>query len=70
MIKIKNKNELEAMRIAGKKTAIILKKIAEKVSPGVTTGDLDAYAADLAKDEGGRCAFYGYHGFSDIYVHR
>ena len=46
MIKIKNKNELEAMRIAGKKTASILKKVAEKVSPGVTTGDLDAYAAD------------------------
>ena len=64
MIKIKNKNELEAMRIAGKKTASILKKVAEKVSPGVTTRDLDAYAADLAKDEGGRCAFYGYHGFS------
>ena len=64
MIKIKNKNELEAMRIAGKKTASILKKVAKKVSPGVTTGDLDAYAADLAKDEGGRCAFYGYHGFS------
>ena len=64
MIKIKNNNELDAMRIVGKKTARILKKVAEKVSPGVTTGDLDAYAAELAKFEEGRCAFYGYHGFS------
>ncbi|QBG47768.1 type I methionyl aminopeptidase [Verrucomicrobia bacterium S94] len=64
MIKIKNQSELAAMRIAAKKTATILHKVAARVAPGVTTGELDDYAAELAREEKGRCAFYGYHGFS------
>lgn len=64
MINIKKTEELTAMRLVGNKTASVLKKVAEKVAPGVTTGELDAYAAELAKEAEGRCAFYGYHGFS------
>jgi methionyl aminopeptidase len=64
MIIIKNANELAAMRLSGVKTATILKKVAEKVAPGVTTKELDEYAAELARKEEGRCAFFGYHGFS------
>ncbi len=52
------------MRISGKKTATILHKVASKVAPGVTTKELDEYAAELARAEEGRCAFYGFHGFS------
>lgn len=52
------------MRISGRKTATILHKVAAKVAPGVTTRELDEYAAELALKEGGSCAFYGYHGFS------
>ena len=64
MINIKNASELEAMRISGKKTATILHKVAAKVAPGVTTLELDEYAAELAREQEGSCAFYGYHGFS------
>ncbi len=64
MIIVKNQDELAAMRIATKKTATILHKVAAKVAPGVTTKELDDYAAELARKEEGRCAFYGYHGFS------
>lgn len=64
MIKIKTAEELAAMRVAGGKTATILHKVASKVAPGVTTKELDDYAAELAREQEGRCAFYGYHGFS------
>ena len=64
MIIVKKPAELAAMRIAAKKTATILHKVAAKVAPGVTTKELDDYAAELARKEEGRCAFYGYHGFS------
>lgn len=50
--------------LAEKKTATILHKVAAKVAPGVTTKELDEYAAELALKAEGRCAFYGYHGFS------
>ncbi|MCK4563169.1 MAG: type I methionyl aminopeptidase [Verrucomicrobia bacterium] len=64
MIVVKKPDELAAMRISAKKTATILHKVASKVAPGVTTKELDEYAAELARKEEGRCAFYGYHGFS------
>jgi len=63
MIIVKKPDELAAMRISGGKTATILHKVASKVAPGVTTKELDDYAAELARKEGGSCAFYGYHGF-------
>lgn len=63
MIIVKKPDELAAMRISGKKTATILHKVASKVAPGVTTQELDDYAAELARKEEGRCAFYGFHGF-------
>lgn len=64
MIVLKKPDELSAMRISGQKTATILYKVASKVAPGVTTKELDEYAAELAREQEGRCAFFGYHGFS------
>ena len=64
MIQIKTGTELDAMRVSGKKTATILHKVASRVAPGVTTLELDEYAAELAREQEGSCAFYGYHGFS------
>jgi len=64
MIIVKKPPELEAMRISSRKTATILHQVAAKVAPGVTTRELDDYAAELARKEDGICAFYGYHGFS------
>lgn len=64
MIYVKNNNELTLMREAGKRTATILQMVASKVAPGVTTKELDEYAAELAIQFEGKCAFNGYHGFS------
>ena len=64
MINVKNDNELSLMREAGKRTATILHMVASKVAPGVTTKELDEYAAELANQFKGKCAFNGYHGFS------
>ena len=64
MINIKNDDELSIMREAGSRTATILHKVASKVAPGVTTKELDEYAAELAIKFDGKCAFNGYHGFS------
>ena len=64
MIVIKNKEELAGMRRAGAQTGQILYEVVSKVAPGVTTAELDAYAAELSKEVGGIPAFYGYHGFS------
>jgi len=64
MIIVKKPHELSSMRISARKTATILHKVAAKVAPGVTTKELDEYAAELARKEEGICAFYGYHGFS------
>ena len=64
MIIVKKPHELDAMRISCRKTATILHRVASKVAPGVTTRELDEYAAELAREQEGSCAFYGYHGFS------
>ena len=63
MIKIKNDAELEGMRSAGRITAQVRDAVGKKVAPGVTTGELDAYAAELIRDLGGESAFLGYRGF-------
>ena len=63
MIIIKNQTELAAMRVSTRKTATILHQVAAKIAAGVTTMELDDYAAELARKENGSCAFYGYHGF-------
>ena len=63
MIIVKKPDELVAMRMSGRKTATILHKVASKVASGVTTKELDEYAAELARKEGGICAFHGFHGF-------
>ena len=46
MIIVKKPDELAAMRVAARKTATILHKVAAKVAPGVTTQELDEYAAE------------------------
>jgi methionyl aminopeptidase len=63
MIKIKNDEELEGMRAAGRVTAQVRDAVRQKVAPGLTTGDLDVFAAQLISDLGGESAFLGYRGF-------
>src|SRR3989338_6905667 len=60
MIIIKTKEEIEILREGGKHLAGVLQKVKEKVAPGVSTKDLDAYARDLIKELGDYPAFLNY----------
>jgi methionyl aminopeptidase len=46
--------ELEGLRRAGVLAARVLREVREAVAPGVTTGELDALAAEIIASEGGR----------------
>lgn len=62
-IVLKNPREIEQMRLAGRLAAEILDKVADFVRPGITTGEVDRYAADLMKESGCKSAFLGYKKF-------
>lgn len=63
MIIIKTPEELDRMRASGQVAARIRDELARRVSPGVTTGELDDYARELMAKAGARSAFLGYRGF-------
>lgn len=60
MILIKTPAEQQSMRAAGRVAAAVLDEIAAFVQPGVTTADIDQYAAERIRSHGGRSAFLGY----------
>lgn len=60
---VKNFSELERMRAAGKITAQICGKIADYICPGMTTAEIDRFAAGLIKNYGAKSAFLGYRGY-------
>jgi methionyl aminopeptidase len=61
-IVIKNKEELEIMREAGRINAKALHVVREAIIPGVTTATLDKIAEAVIRDHGGTPAFLGYPG--------
>jgi methionyl aminopeptidase len=63
MIRIKTPEELERMRRSGRIAAEVLQAIARQVVPGVTTGDLDAFAAERIREHGACSAFLKYRGY-------
>lgn len=63
MIVVKSPDEVDRMRASGRVAAATLDAVVRRVSPGVTTRDLDAYAAEIMRGHGARSAFYGYRGF-------
>jgi methionyl aminopeptidase len=63
MIIIKTPAEIEAMKVAGRVSAKALRKTGELVRPGVSTLELDRFAENLIRMEGGTPAFLGYGGF-------
>ncbi len=63
MIILKNRDEIRKMRESGRIAAQVRDEIARRVSPGVTTGELDAAAASLMASMGATSAFLGYHGY-------
>lgn len=60
MISLKTSEEIAALREGGKILSDILTELVDMVAPGVTTGELDAYAETRMRDAGGEPAFKGY----------
>ncbi len=57
---IKTEKEIASMRAGGKIHARILRLVSEKVTPGVSTADLDSYAEELCYHYNSIPAFKGY----------
>ncbi|WFB35297.1 type I methionyl aminopeptidase [Kiritimatiellota bacterium B12222] len=59
---LKNAQELDGMRAAGKVAANIRMRLAKEIAPGISTRELDLFARDLIDKEGARSAFINYPG--------
>jgi methionyl aminopeptidase len=64
MITCKSARELDKMRRSGRVTARALERLVGVVKPKVTTQEVNAYADELIRKDGGVPAFLGYHGFA------
>jgi methionyl aminopeptidase len=60
MIIIKNEREIEAIRQAGQVAGTVLEEVATWIAPGLSTREIDQYAAGCIKNHGARSAFLGY----------
>lgn len=60
MIILKNERDVEAMRAAGGVASAVLQDVCTWITPGLTTKDVDNFAASRIKHYGGRSAFLGY----------
>lgn len=60
MIILKKERDIEAMRAAGAVASLVLHEVCSWITPGITTREIDAYAASRIKEYGGRSAFLGY----------
>src|SRR5437867_145118 len=60
MIIIKTTRDLESMRPACAVASTVLHEVARFIQPGVTTKDVDNFAAARMKHYGGKSAFLGY----------
>ncbi|MEI7436507.1 MAG: type I methionyl aminopeptidase [bacterium] len=63
MIPIKTPADLVRMRASCRLTATLLQELMQRIVPGVTTAELDVWAAARILEMGGRSAFKGYHGY-------
>ena len=63
MISIKNEREIEKMRAACASAARVLDRLGAMVRPGITTGEVDAAAAEFIAEERCKSAFLGYKSF-------
>lgn len=61
-ITLKNLQELEKMRAAGRVNARALQAVKDRIEPGVTTAELDQIAEAVIRDHGGSPTFKGYPG--------
>lgn len=62
-ISLKNAEEIDILRQAGKILAGIIKDVSRQVKPGMTTQDIDCVAEDYIRQQHVVPAFKGYRGF-------
>lgn len=62
-IVLKSAEELEIMQQANQLVAATLTMLSNRLRPGVSTAQLDAWAEEFTRDQGGVPAFKGYRGF-------
>lgn len=62
-IQLKTPQEIEAMREAGRVSALALRMVGDLIVPGVTTRELDSFVENVIRLEGGTPTFKGYSGF-------
>lgn len=60
MVSLKTKEEIEIMRSANRIVATVLERLRREVRPGISTGELDRIAEEMALSLGARPAFKGY----------
>ena len=60
MIILKTERDLEAMRPACAVAAFVLDEVAGWIKPGMTTREIDQFAAGCIKNQGAKSAFLGY----------
>jgi methionyl aminopeptidase len=60
---IKDAQEIEGMRQAGRIVARVLDHIADRMKPGITLTQLARWCQEFITGEGGKPAFLGYRGF-------
>ena len=63
MISIKNKQEIEYMRQAGKIAYDLLTELKSVIKEGITTKEIDDFVYDFIVSRGAKPAFLGYEGF-------
>jgi methionyl aminopeptidase len=63
MIYSKSWSELQTMDRANAIVLDILRRLRERIAPGVTTGDLDRWAEEWTVEAGAKPAFKGYRGY-------
>jgi len=62
-ITIYQPDEIAGVRAAAQASALVLKRLCEAVTPGMTTADMDHLAEDFIRETGGKSAFLGYQGY-------
>jgi methionyl aminopeptidase len=65
-VQLKTPEQIECMRVAGKVVAETLETLRISVTPGITTGELDAIARECIFGAGATPSFLGYYGFPAV----
>jgi methionyl aminopeptidase len=63
MIIIKSKQEIEKIYKSCQIAKEVLNEVKKKITPGITTLELDEFANSLIEEKGAKSAFYKYRGF-------